>query len=112
MNYALTHWSKVEKFIADGRIEIDNNLCENAIRPLKLGSKNYLFIGNAEAGWVAATMYTLVENCRRHGLDAYRYLTDTLAGLPAGDLGVQDAATFTPARVAGVRPSEKRDAAA
>ena len=112
LNYALTHWSKVEKYIADGRIEIDNNLCENAIRPLKLGIKNYLFIGHGEAGWAAAVMYTLIENCRRHGLDPSGYLEKVLAKLPVGDLEPEEVAHLTPARVAGMGRMEHRSFAA
>ena len=111
LDYALTHWEKIVKTVEDGRLEIDNNLCENAIRPLKLGLKNYLFIGNAEAGWAAAVMYTLIENCKRHGLDPYYYLEMLLSSLPAGDFDAEDVAHLTPARVAGRRIAARISAA-
>ena len=68
--------------MALGRVEIDNNLVEDAIRPTAIGKKNWLFIGEAEAGWRSAVIYTLIENCRRLRLDAYSYLRDLLTRLP------------------------------
>lgn len=58
---------------------IDNNLAENALRPLKLGAKNWLFIGHANAGPRAAAMFTLVENCRLAGINPEAYFIDILA---------------------------------
>ena len=66
----------------DGRVEIDNNLVENAIRPTALGKKNWLFIGEAEAGDRSAIIYTVIESCRRRRLDPYAYLKDVLTRLP------------------------------
>ena len=63
-------------------MEIDNNLVENAIRPTALGKKNWLFIGDAEAGQRSAIIYTIIESCRRRGLDPYAYLRDVLTRLP------------------------------
>ncbi len=69
-------------YLKDGRIEIDNNLVENAIRPTAIGKKNWLFIGEAEAGQRSAIVYTVIENCRRRGLDPFAYLRDVLTRLP------------------------------
>ena len=82
ISYALSNWTLLGVYLEDGRIEIDNNLCENAIRPTALGKKNWLFIGQAEAGDRAAILYTIVECCRRRGLDPYAYLRDILTRLP------------------------------
>jgi transposase len=82
IDYALGQWSSWEVFLRDGRVEIDNNLVENAIRPTALGKKNWLFIGAAEAGQRSAILYTVVESCRRRGLDPYAYLRDVLTRLP------------------------------
>lgn len=82
IDYALGQWSTLEVFVRDGRLEIDNNLVENAIRPTALGKKNWLFIGAAEAGQRSAILYTVVESCRRRGLDPYAYLRDVLTRLP------------------------------
>ena len=82
MDYALGQWTALQVFLADGRIEIDNNLVENAIRPTAIGKKNWLFIGEADAGERSAILYTVIENCRRRGIDPYAYLRDVLTRLP------------------------------
>ena len=82
IDYALGQWTTLLVYLEDGRIEIDNNLVENAIRPTAVGKKNWLFIGEAEAGERSAIVYTLVECCRRRGLDPYAYLRNVLTRLP------------------------------
>jgi transposase len=82
IDYALGQWPTLGVFLKDGRIEIDNNLVENAIRPTALGKKNWLFIGDADAGQRSAIVYTVIENCRRRGLDPFSYLRDVLTRLP------------------------------
>ena len=64
LDYTLAHWTQLGVYLGDGRIEIDNNLVENAIRPTALGKKNWLFIGEAEAGERSAILYTIVECLR------------------------------------------------
>jgi transposase len=80
--YTLNLWPLLGVYLGDGRVEIDQNLVENAIRPTALGKKNWLFIGEAEAGERSAILYTIVESCRRRGLDPYAYLRDILTRLP------------------------------
>lgn len=80
--YLLNHWPALTRYLADGRVEIDNNLVENAIRPTALGKKNWLFIGAETAGETSAILYTLVESARRRGLDPSAYLRDALTRLP------------------------------
>jgi transposase len=82
ITYTLAQWPALEAFLRDGRIAIDNNRVENAIRPTAIGKKNWLFIGEAEAGHRGAILYTLVESCRRHGIDPQAYLRDVLTRLP------------------------------
>jgi transposase len=82
VDYALGQWSTLEVYLQDGRIEIDNNLVENAIRPTAVGKKNWLFVGEAGAGQRGAIIYTVVESCRRRNIDAYTYLRDVLTRLP------------------------------
>ena len=60
IGYMLNQWSKLEKYVIDGRLEIDNNLVENAIRPVALGRKNYLFAGSHGGARQAALIYTLL----------------------------------------------------
>lgn len=82
MDYALGQWQTLEIFLQNGRVEIDNNLVENAIRPTALGKKNWLFMGDADAGERGAIIYTAIETCRRCGIDPYAYLKDVLTRLP------------------------------
>jgi transposase len=82
LDYALGQWKTLQVYLADGRVEIDNNLVENAIRPAALGKKNWLFVGEAEAGDRGAILYTIIECCRRRGFDPYTYLRDVLTRLP------------------------------
>lgn len=82
ITYTLDQWSALETFLRDGRIAIDNNRVENAIRPTAVGKKNWLFIGEAEAGHRGAILYTIVESCRRRGVEPLSYLRDVLTRLP------------------------------
>ena len=82
IEYSLGLWNTLTVYLADGRVEIDNNLVENAIRPTAIGKKNWLFMGDADAGERGAILYTLIESCRRRGIDPYTYLKDVLTRLP------------------------------
>ena len=82
ITYALNQWDKLNVFLRDGRVQIDNNLVENTIRPSAIGKKNWLFMGDAQTGARAATFYTLIGNCHRVGIDATTYLTDLFKRLP------------------------------
>jgi len=82
LDYALNLWSPLGVYLDDGRVEIDQNIVENAIHPTALGKKNWLFIGEAEAGQRSAILYTIVECCRRRGLDPQAYLRDIFTRLP------------------------------
>ena len=61
---------------------IDNNLCENSIRPSCVGKRRWLFIGHPDAGWRTAVIYSIIQSCRRRGIDPQVYLTDVLGRLP------------------------------
>jgi transposase len=82
IDYTLSQWPTLEVYLKDGQVELDNNLVENAIRPTAIGKKNWLFIGDADAGQRSAIIYTVIENCRRRGLDPYTYLREVLTRLP------------------------------
>jgi transposase len=75
--------SALKSRIQDAQIEIDNNLVENAIRPTALGKKNWLFFGDANAGERSAIIYSIIESCRRNGVEPYTYLCDILSRLPS-----------------------------
>lgn len=82
ISYALGEWDGLVVYLADGRVEIDNNTVENAIRPTAIGKKNWLFVGDEEAGERGAILYTVVESCRRRGIDPYEYLRYVLERIP------------------------------
>lgn len=82
INYVLPRWDEMTRFVDEGIVEIDNNLCENALRPFVVGRKNWLFAGSDRGARSAAILYSLVATCRRNGLDPYAYLRDTLTALP------------------------------
>ena len=93
-DYAPGQWSRWEQSLKDGRLEIDNNWGEGARRPLALGRKNWLPIGSVEAGPKVAAIASIVETCRRLGINLREYL---LAGLPKlGDWPVNGVAELTP----------------
>ena len=101
LEYALSRWPSLTRYVEDGVLEIDNNLIENAIRPSALGKKNWLFIGHPSAGERSAVIYSLLGSCRRHGINPFDYLKDLLTRLPAAK--ITEIAKFTPAAWAKVR---------
>jgi transposase len=82
IGYALNQWPLLERFLDHGEVEADNNLVENAIRPTAVGKKGWLFFGSDQAGTRNAVIFTLVQNCRMHGVNPYEYLKDVLERLP------------------------------
>jgi transposase len=76
--YSLSRWDKLSIYATDGRLEIDNNLVENAIRPVAIGRKNYLFAGSHEAAQRAAVIYSLVETARKNNIEPFEWMKNTL----------------------------------
>jgi transposase len=95
ISYALNQWSQFILYLEDGRLAIDNNGIENAIRPCKLGLKNYMFFGSLSAGQNNATLYTLIENCKANDLNPRDYLEYVLE-----NLSLQSPEELTPSRLA------------
>lgn len=81
--YTLTLWPHLQVYLEDGRAHIDNNQVENAIRPTAIGKKNWLFIGDADAGQTSAILFTIIEACRSRQIDPWHYLRDVLTRLPS-----------------------------
>lgn len=82
IGYALKNWQALVRYTEDGRLEIDNNRSERAIRPLAIGRKNWLFLGSPKGGQVAATVFSLIQTCKELGLNPEAYLKDVLTRLP------------------------------
>ena len=78
VRYALNNWDELTRFLDDARIPPDNNRSESALRIVALGRKNFLFVGNEEAGANIAGLYSLTATCEANGVEPIAYLTDVL----------------------------------
>jgi len=78
VNYALNNWTALIRYLDDGDLDIDNNTAEQALRGIAVGRKNWLFLGSNRGGRAAAIHYTLIQSAKRHGIDPFAYLRDTL----------------------------------
>jgi transposase len=78
IRYALGQWEALIEFVNDPELPLDNNLSENALRPVALGRKNYLFVGSDEAGENTAGLYSLIATCEANGINPQEYLADVL----------------------------------
>ncbi|AOW48573.1 IS66 family transposase [Acetobacter ascendens] len=79
IRYALNRWAAFTLFVEDGRVAIDNNPAERAIRPVCVGRKNYLFAGSDAGGDNIADAMTLIESAKLSGINPHDYLADVLA---------------------------------
>ena len=84
IRYALNHWDGLQRFLDDGRIELDNNSVERAMRPVCLSRKNSLFAGSDEGGENWACLASLVETCKLNGVNPQAYFADLLTRLVNG----------------------------
>lgn len=84
IRYALNHREGLERFLDDGRIELDTNSVERAARPVALSRKNALFAGSDEGAGNWAAIASLIETCKLNAVDPQRYLTDLLTRLVEG----------------------------
>ena len=82
VNYALNQWSKLVRYLDDGRLNIDNNRAERAIKPFVIGRKNWLFANTASGARASATLYSLIETAKANGLIPFDYLNHLLTELP------------------------------
>ncbi len=82
ITYALGQWPQLTTFLDDGRIAIDNNRAENAIRPFVIGRKNWLFSGSPAGAAASATLYSLIETAKANGLEPRAYLRHLFEHLP------------------------------
>ena len=78
IEYTISRWTELGRYILNGELEIDNNLIENQIRPVALGRKNYLFAGSHTAAQRAALIYSLLGTCKLHQVEPYQWLKDVL----------------------------------
>jgi transposase len=84
MRYALSRWTGLTRFLRDGRVELDTNPVERAIRPVALGRKNHLFAGSDGGGERWAVVASLIQTCKLNGVEPYAYLADVLSRMCDG----------------------------
>jgi transposase len=82
MTYFVNQYPKLEAIFQDGRLELDNNLIENAIRPMAIGRKNYLFCGSHQAAQNTAMLYSFFGSCKMQNINPRQWLTNTLEKIP------------------------------
>jgi len=99
LHYVTAQWPKLVRYVDDGRYPIDNNACENAIRPFVVGRRNWLFADTVAGANASANLYSLLQTCRVNGIDGYRYLTALLIELPRAKT-VEDFEALLPWRLA------------
>jgi transposase len=85
LSYLHNEWSQLIRYLDDGRLEIDNNGAENAIRPFVLGRKNWLFSASVKGVKSSANLYSLIETAKANGLEPYAYLRYVFTELPKAD---------------------------
>jgi len=82
INYTLNIFDNLKEYVNDGRCEIDNNSTENAIRPLAIERKNYLFAGSHESAQNIAMFYTFFATCKVHNINPHTWLCDVINRIP------------------------------
>ena len=85
LNYLHNEWDKLVRYLDDGRLEIDNNGAENAIRPFVVGRKNWLFSASVKGVKASANLYSLIETAKANGLEPYAYLRYLFTELPKAE---------------------------
>lgn len=83
MSYSCNQWQALERYARDGRLAIDNNPAERAVKLVAIGRKNWLFADSEAGGKRAAMLYSVIYTCKRMGLDPLEYLRDVLARVAA-----------------------------
>jgi hypothetical protein len=82
LHYAHGQWSKLRRYVDDGNYPIDNNACENGIRPFCVGRRAWLFADTVAGANASANLYSLLQTCIANGIDGYWYLRRLLTELP------------------------------
>ncbi len=75
LQYTIARWDKLNVYMLDGNLRIDNNLLENSLHPVYIGRKNYLFAGNYEAAARSVLPYSLFDTCKLHNVNRIKWLT-------------------------------------
>ncbi len=109
VRYALGLWEALRRYVDDGRLEIDNNAAERALRVVALGRKNYLFAGSDRGGESAAAIYSLIGTAKLNNVDPETYLREVFSRIV--DHPINRIAQLLPWNLAAERPAESTHAA-
>jgi transposase len=101
VNYGLSLWPKLTRFLDHAELELSNNLAENSMRPIVLGRKNWIHLGSEQAGPKVAAILSIFESCRRLKIPVREYLASVLPRL--ANTSIQRVSDCTPARWAASR---------
>ena len=109
IRYAMNHWSGLILFLDDGRLELDTNTVERAIRPVTITRKNALFAGNDSGGRHWAIIATLVQSAKFNGVEPLAWLTDVLERIVSGRTKLHELETLLPWNWKAAREAEAAD---
>lgn len=101
LHYLHGQWPKLIRYVENGAWPISNNPCENAVRPFVVGRKAWLFCDTVGGANASANLYSLIETCKAHGVDPYRYLIALFKALPLAKT-VEDYEALLPWRLKGI----------
>jgi hypothetical protein len=104
ISYLASNWSKLERYVEEGYLPLDNNAAERAIRPFVIGRKNWLFSDTPKGAKASAQLYSLVETAKANGQEPYAWLRHALERLPAAT-SVEDYEALLPWNCSPVSPS-------
>ena len=96
IKYTYSLLPRLSQYVNDGRYKIDDNLVENAIRPLAISRKNFLFCGNHDAAIRASIVFSLIGSCKALGINPREWMEDILNRIPEYDDGKKDIAELLP----------------
>lgn len=90
IQYCLNQWDKLEVFLQDGRLELDNNRSERSFKPFVIGRKNWLFANTSRGARASAIIYSIIETAKENGLNPFLYLTYLFETLPNMDINQKE----------------------
>ncbi|MBL8297267.1 MAG: transposase [Rhodanobacteraceae bacterium] len=109
LTYLQAHWQKLSRFVENPAWPIDNNRCENAIRPFVIGRKKFLFADTPAGAHASAALYSLIETAKANGHEPYSYLCHVFTHLPRAQ-SLTDFEALLPWHVSATDPSRAIDA--
>jgi transposase len=96
IRYSVNHWKGLTRFLDDGRLEVDTNTVERAIRPIKITAKNALFAGSDSGGRHWSVVSSMIETCKLNGVEPLAWMTDVLTRVVTGQTKNNDLASLLP----------------